>query len=316
MSDSAVKTKSEGKLKYIDETKFVAIIMDAWQNHLQTEKDPASGRWFANGPHNNGGLYGNLKVELAKSLVFKSPDSSKGIINLKNKAIMNSTIDNRNGIFSAENPPKATLAYTYTTESTTSMSTTNSITTGVEASAKVSGEFAGIGAEASLTASIGYEFSWSGENTNTKGEQITFTQELPLEVPVGKVYRAYLICDVSDVEVDFDAVVYLTGNTVANFSSPVNNQETWIESAGSLCEWIRQYDSAGDESAAYSADPSDKTRGIISISSGKMTAEQTVNFLGVILDVTDHADVNVGDIDKQYKYDRQPEKVIWEESLQ
>ena len=67
-------------LQYLDKRLIGAIIVDAWQNHFNTEMDPADGQWFTNGPGNNGGLYGILTDTLASELKFL-PDQQVFTIN-------------------------------------------------------------------------------------------------------------------------------------------------------------------------------------------------------------------------------------------
>lgn len=83
-------------LQFLDKRLVGAYIMDAWQNHFDTEIDPADGQWFTNGPDNNHiGLYGGLTDTLASELIF---DESKQIFTPRQKEIKTATFDNLNGL--------------------------------------------------------------------------------------------------------------------------------------------------------------------------------------------------------------------------
>ncbi|QBH96320.1 hypothetical protein EKN56_07870 [Limnobaculum zhutongyuii] len=82
-------------LQFLDKRYIGAIIIDAWQNNLNTEIDPADGQWFTNGPGNNGGLYGYLVDKIATKLVF---DQSQKVFEVHQKAAVTGIADNRNGL--------------------------------------------------------------------------------------------------------------------------------------------------------------------------------------------------------------------------
>src|SRR5215216_343392 len=108
-------------LQFLDKRIIGAIIVDAWQNQLNTEMDPASGQWFTNGPDNNGGLYGHLTDKLATKLVFLP---NERMFTSHKIAAATSTADNRNGKL-----PETTfrLAYNRQQTTTTTHSTTNAL---------------------------------------------------------------------------------------------------------------------------------------------------------------------------------------------
>src|SRR3982751_3505515 len=108
-------------LQFMDKRLIGAYIVDAWQNHFNTEQDPADGQWFTNGPGNNGGLYGHLADTLASELVF---DSTKQMFSVHQLAAQIAHVDNRNGL-----SPKSTvsLTYAYSNGSTVSHSTSNAL---------------------------------------------------------------------------------------------------------------------------------------------------------------------------------------------
>jgi hypothetical protein len=94
------------------------------------------------------------------------------------------------------------------------------------------------------------------------------------------------MCDTDDLKVPYLANIYLSGQSTANFGSPANGQKVWTVDAGTLCEWINQFGSAGDESYKYGRNPKNSQQGLIQLR-GTLTATQTENFTVVTLDVTD-----------------------------
>lgn len=267
-------------LQYTDRRIIGVAIADAWQNHLQTEMDPADGRWFANGPGNNGGLYGSLVDTLATELVF---DENRPTIN-RTKVIGTSGVaDNRNG-----RTPKqvVTLSYTFQDSVTTSHSSSDVVKIGAALEMKAGFNIKAVKAEVAVKASIEYSHSWTSTTSVTKSESQTFTQSIPVDVPAGRVYEVVLLADKENIQIPYKANVYLSGQTAACFSSPVNGQKIWTADAGTLCEWIAKYKSAGDESHRYSRDSVDQGRGCISIE-GVLKVTRTVKFIARTSDITE-----------------------------
>ncbi|MBO0932286.1 ETX/MTX2 family pore-forming toxin [Fibrella aquatilis] len=267
-------------LKFLDKHIVGAIIVDAFQQELNTEKDPADGQWFTNGPSNNGGLYGNLADALASALVFLP---NEVVLTPRKLAAATATVDNRNGL-----TPKQTVTLTYSTTdtATTSHTTTNALKQGLSVTIKASGKFMGVGLEVSTQVSTEYSYSWSDTKTESKAETKQFSQSVPTDVPAGKVYQVVLTCDKTDLKAPYHADIIITGKATANFASPVNGQKTWAIDAGTLCEWINKYGSAGDESSMYMRDPANPTQGLIRMN-GQLTSAVTANFSVNTYDVTD-----------------------------
>lgn len=267
-------------LKFIDKRIIGGIIMDAFQEHFNTEIDPADGQWFLNGPDNNGGLYGSLVDTLASELVFLPNDTSLQPNKLAGAV---ATIDNRNGLTPKQT---VTLSFSTTNTSSTTHSTTNAIKTGIGVDIKASGTFLGTGVDVTTKITTDYTFSWNEANTKTESEAKNFTQQVPTEVPSGKVYQVVLVVDKTALNAPYYADIILTGKSTANFASPVNGKKTWPVDAGTLCEWINKYGSAGDESYKYMRDPNNPTQGLIRLR-GNLTASITANFTANTFDVTD-----------------------------
>jgi hypothetical protein len=268
-------------LQFLDKRLIGAYIIDAWQNHLSTEMDPADGQWFTNGPDNNGGLYGKLTDKLASELVF---DESKKNFTPHQIAANSGIADNRNGLTPEQT---LTLTYAYQDSSSSSHSTTNALKVGVGVDVKFTGSLVLAGTEVTAKFSTEYSYSWTNATTITKTETKTFTQTVPVKnIPNGKIYQVVLLCNNDELKIPYTANIYLSGQSSACFASPVNGQKIWTVDAGTLCSWINQYGSAGEESYKYGRDPQDPLQGMISLQ-GTITANQTANFTARTLDITD-----------------------------
>ena len=272
-------------LQFLDTRLVGAYIVDAWQNHFETEKDPADGQWFTNGPGNNGGLFGKLTDSLASELIF---DESKKVFSTHLFSADSNIVDNRNGL---QSKVETTLTYMYSNSSTVTHSTTNGLKVG--SSLKIANKTS-IGVPATgvnettveVAFNTEYSYSWSDTTTKTATETQTVSRKTDLTVPIGKVYQQILTCNKDTLKLPFAANIYLTGKSFACFGTPVNGQKIWDIDAGTLCEWINQFGSAGEVSHQYGRDPSNRERGIIALQ-GTMSAEQSRNFMVYTLDITD-----------------------------
>jgi len=268
-------------LQFFDKRLVGQYIVDAWQQHLNTEMDPADGQWFTNGPGNNGGLYGKLTDTLASELIF---DESRRVFTPNQVAAATGIADNRNGL-TPEQTVTLTYAYQDSTSSTHSTSNSIKVATGIDINAK--SEFFGSGGGVTIKFSTEYTYSWSDATTNSKSETKTFQQQIPVRViPRGKVYQVVLMCNKDQLKIPYHANIYLSGTSSACFANPVNGQKIWTIDAGTLCEWINQFGAAGDESYKYGRDPNKPLQGICFLQ-GNMTATQTANFLARTFDITD-----------------------------
>jgi Clostridium epsilon toxin ETX/Bacillus mosquitocidal toxin MTX2 len=268
-------------LQFFDKRVIGAYIVDAWQNHFNTEMDPADGQWFTNGPNNNGGLYGRLTDTLATELVF---DESKQIFTPHQIAAATAIADNRDGLTPEQT---VTLTYSYSDATSSTHSTTNGLKVGVGVDIKAKATFLGAGGEVTTKISTEYTYSWTDATTVSKSETKTFQQSIPVRnIPKGKVYQVVLLCNKNELRIPYHADIYLSGQSSACFASPVNGQKIWAVDAGTLCEWINQFGSAGDESYKYGRDPNNPLQGVVALL-GNMTATQTANFTARTSDITD-----------------------------
>jgi hypothetical protein len=268
-------------LQYFDRRLVGAFIVDAWQQHFNTEMDPADGQWFTNGPGNNGGLYGKLTDTLASELIF---DESKRVFTPNQVAASTGIADNRNGLTPEQT---VTLTYAYQDSTSSTHSTSNSIKVATGVDIKADAAFLGTGGGVTYKFSTEYTYSWSDATTVAKSETKTFQQQIPVrQIPKGKVYQVVLMCNKDQLRIPYQANIYLSGTSSACFANPVNGQKIWTIDAGTLCEWINQFGSAGDESYKYGRDPNNPSQGICFLQ-GNLTATQTANFLARTFDITD-----------------------------
>jgi len=272
-------------LQFLDTRLVGAYIVDAWQNHFNTEQDPADGQWFTNGPGNNGGLFGKLTDSLASELVF---DASKQVFSTKLFSADSNIVDNRNGL---QSKVSTTLTYQYTNSSTVTHSTTNGLKVGagLKITNKTSLGVPATGANETtveVSFSTEYSYSWTDTTTQIETETQTVSRTTELVVPSGKVYQQVLTCNKDRLTIPFHADIYLAGKSFACFRDPVKGQNIWGIDAGTLCEWINQFGSAGEASVQYGRDPKQPERGVIALQ-GTMSAEQSRNFMVYTLDITD-----------------------------
>ncbi|MBT0778748.1 ETX/MTX2 family pore-forming toxin [Paracoccus sp. pheM1] len=268
-------------LQYLDTLGLGAIIVDAWQNHLETEKDPAGGQWFANGPGNNGGLFGKLTDTLASELVFDVPAQTFSVYQ---SAAATGIVDNRNGL-----TPEQTvgLSCTFQDTVTTTHSVSKAVKTGTTVSIKGTIDAKVVKKEFGISFTAEYSHSWTDATAVSKSESRSFSVSVPVRnVPAGRVWQVVLMANKKELSMPYRADIVLKGSTVANFLSPIRGQKIWQADAGTLCEWINRHGSAGDESWSYGRDPADPTQGRISLL-GTLKAVHTVNFTVRTLDVTE-----------------------------
>ena len=272
-------------LQFMDTRLVGAYIVDAWQNHFETEKDPADGQWFTNGPGNNGGLFGKLTDSLASELLF---DESKKLFSTHLFSADSNIVDNRNGL---QSKVETTLTYSFANTATVTHSSTHGLKVG--SSLKITNKTTlGIPATGANETTVEvafnteYSYSWTDATTKTTTETQTVSRKVDLVVPQGKLYQQILTCNKDNLKLPFTANIYLTGKSFACFATPVNGQKIWEIDAGTLCDWINQFGSAGDASHQYGRDPKNRERGAIALQ-GTMSAEQSRNFMVYTLDITD-----------------------------
>ena len=269
-------------LQYLHKVRLGAILVDAWQKHLGTCQDPASGRWFADDPAGHGGLYGMLADELAPALSFEPSARTIGVHKL---AVATGVVDNRDG-----QTPSAVLrlAHDYQDSVTTSHLVSKTLRPAIAdlIQGKLGPEVFGNDFNTGFTAD--FTHSWVEATAVAKSGTQSFGLAVPVrKVPTGRAYQVMLVANRRVLSVPYRADITLSGTTTANFLTPVNGARVWRATAGDLCEWINRHDSAGDDSWFFSRDPADYTRGRLSLH-GMLRAVRTENFTLRMLDVTEN----------------------------
>jgi hypothetical protein len=255
--------------------------MDAWQNYLGTESDPANGKWFRNGPNNSAGLFGGLTDTLATDLVF---DSGKASVNKQKAVAASTTLDNRAGLLN-DSAATQSLQWAVTNTASATHSSTSAVKSSISEKLSFKGAFGVADLTSETTISFEYSYSWSDSTTSTQTDTKTFTSSMPIKVPQGKAYKLVVMADNDTVKVPYSAQIYLNGTSETNFASSVNGKQNWSTDAGTLCSWIETYGSAGNDAVEFGPDPKNPKQGIASLN-GTMTATQSVNFTIFALDVT------------------------------
>ncbi|PCJ91616.1 MAG: hypothetical protein COA50_16405 [Flavobacteriaceae bacterium] len=273
-------------LQFIDKKYIAAILIDVWQNYLNTEKDPTSGKYYTSGPNNSGGLYGGLTDTLADKLAY---DPGKYFFSPHQKTQMNATYDNRDGKMGNPMEKDVDVTFTWEDSTTTEHSKTTGITTGVTEEIALSTSFAVV--EASFTTTISFEatHSWTDTETKTKSASKSINLPLPLVVPEGKAYQVVLTYNEDALTVDYLAKVFLSGTSWAYFDSPVNGKKIHSLDAGTLCKLINKYGSAKNPESSYGQNSKDLKQGFIAYK-GKINATQNHNFVVRVFDVTANYD--------------------------
>lgn len=268
-------------IKFLHGVRLGPIIVDAWQKHLDTRKDPAAGHLFSDDAAANGGLFGNLTDELAQTLVFEPAARTFGVHRM---AVATGLVDNRSG-----KSPLATfnLSHTCRDSVTTSHLVSKLVRTGLPVLIEDRLGPDVFGSDFDVSFAADYVHSWADATAVTDSAPRSVNVAVPVRnVPKGRVYQYQLVANRQMMSVPYRADIILSGMTTARFSSPVGGERVWHASAGDLCEWINRHDCAGDDSWFFSRDPLDPARGRISLQ-GMLRAVRNVNFSVQMLDVTE-----------------------------
>jgi len=229
----------------------------------------------------------NITKEVPINQVIPFPDKAK-FLSTPFVASQND-VDNRNGLI--KEAAKVTLTKQH--EKTTSFEYSKSEAYSHKAGFEVSADFKVFGIGGSSKAS--YEFTYTTTSTETHGTSTTdtdtFSQEISVFPPKGKVYRAYLSAEVQEVEVPTEIHVVIVGQY--DFFNAITNS-TEHESFGSICGKIRDHKLAGSESdnfrpASSSDGPYTKEDGVV-IMKGFAKGGIVGKFKAYIVDVTDEPD--------------------------
>ena len=274
-------------LHYLETNVIGAYLIDAWQNRLQTESDPVAGRWFRQGPDNSAGLFGGLSDVLVTDLVFEPGQAN---VNRTKDLALSTTLDNRAGLLN-DSPATNSLSWQVTNTVATTKSQTHSVKSSLSEKIVAKGKIKLIELSSETTLSFEYAYSWTETQAVTRTEVKTFTASIPLKVPQGRAYKLLVMADRSALTSPYSATIRLKGVSEANFEHAVNGKTRHSADAGTICSWINQYGSAGDDAMNFAADPDKPTEGIASIR-GMLRVDQSIDFNILAVDVTSTLDAD------------------------
>ena len=259
-------------LTILEQDKIKSVLTAMWKKALNTDQDPANGRWFTNGANNDGkGLYGGLTDSIDTTAIF---DMANKNYSPTQRLAASSIVDNRNGLTPSAS---VTLSYKYADTVSTTHTTSHAVKLGFGFEFKAKAEIFGVGGEATTKFNIEYQYTSSDSKTETQTREHSISQHVPVNVPTGKVYKAVLVAAVQKIDVPYHLNVYVSGQTETWFERQVNGHYNWMLDVGSAF--------------AIAADPQyrregNTTKGLVTGVTGMLTAQQTADFTVQTWDVT------------------------------
>lgn len=283
-------------------------LSEAWQERVGTDLNPAGEQeggapfyetdpeWDGLGDSNGTGLYGGLtdsirKIDYDEEAAKNSIQEGETIQSSGDKGSV--IVDNING----ENEETNTLTLQKDRRTTVgeSKTETDSITNSFSVETSFGFEVPGVG---SSETTIGFETSGTyslakGTFENTS-EGTTFSTELPITAPAGTAKKGVLLFNEYTTELPFTAIVDVEGKTETFFDDyiPHSRQDrdgehrNWYNDAGPFFNYINEYETAGEESSLYKANPNNPDAGIVEIND-TLEIGTTGNFRTKVFDVTE-----------------------------
>jgi hypothetical protein len=242
-----------------------------WKKHLGTDKDPANGKWYTNGANNDGvGLYGNLTDTIDQNATF---DEANKKFTPTQRLAASSVVDNRNGLVGNTT---VTLSYQYTDSVSTTHTTSNSVKAGIGLDFKAKAEIFGIGGEVTTKFSLDYTYTSTNASSSTQTRSQTVSQNVAVNAPAGKVYKAVLVASSQQLDIPYTVNVRVSGRTETWFEDRVNGHYNWFMDIGSAFGYAGNplYTNAGNG------------QGVAVAMSGTLTAQQSTDFSVEIWDIT------------------------------
>ena len=242
-----------------------------WKKHLGTDEDPANGKWYTNGANNDGiGLYGGLTDTIDQNATF---DEANKKFTPTQRLAASSVVDNRNGLVGSTT---VTLSYQYTDSVSTTHTTSNSVKAGIGLEFKAKAEIFGIGGEATTKFSLDYTYTSTNSSSSTQTRSQTVSQNVAVNVPAGKVYKAVLVASSQQLDIPYTVSVRVSGSTETWFEDRINGHYNWFMDIGSAFALAANplFSNAGNGQGSAVA------------MSGTLTAQQSTDFSVEIWDVT------------------------------
>lgn len=258
-------------LTILDQNQIASTLSDMWKKHLGTDKDPANGQWYTDGANHDGvGLYGGLTDTIDQSATF---DEANKKFTPTQRLAASSVVDNRNGLVGNTT---VTLSYQYTDSVSTTHTVSNSVKVGIGLEFKAKAEIFGIGGEATTKFSLDYTYTSSDASSSTQTRSQTVSQNVAVNVPAGKVYKAVLVGSSQQLDIPYTVNVRVSGTTETWFEDRVNDHYNWLMDIGSAFGLAGNplYTNAGNG------------QGVAVAMKGTLTAQQSTDFSVEIWDVT------------------------------
>src|SRR4029077_7561014 len=153
-------------LQYLSTSQIQNLLTCAWQNDLGTTQDPANGKWYTNGPNNDGiGLYGGFTDAVPSSIDF---DLSAAVYTPTGFIADTVTLNNSNGLL--QSPTTVNLTYGYTIANSSTQSMTESVSLGTQFTIPFGTSASAGGVEFSINLS----FSSTSETSTSTSSTITY----------------------------------------------------------------------------------------------------------------------------------------------
>ncbi|MGS0742573.1 aerolysin family beta-barrel pore-forming toxin [Glaciimonas sp. GG7] len=257
-------------LTILDQTKVATLLSAMWKKHLKTNLDPANNDRADGINHNGVGLCGGLTDSIDNTAIF---DMHNKNYSPTQKLAASSVVDNRNGLV---NSTSVTLSYQFTNTVSTTRSVSSVVKAGMTFDFKAKGDIFGFGVEASTHFAVDYTYTSSDATTSTQARAQTVTQQVAVDVPANKVYKAVLIAHAQQVDVPYRVNITVSGITETWFEEPVRDHYNWKMDIGPA------FGHAGDPQYALAANG----KGVVMGVGGVLTAQQTTDFVVQIWDIT------------------------------
>lgn len=261
-------------IKHVNELYFRDLLTKYWKAHLNTKHDPANNKWYTKGAQGDGGLYGDIN-DAANVEIILHPDQAE--LSVENTIALSTLLDNRHSETSAE--LSKDIEYKFEKSETETVSTHHSIKFAYEYEVSSEATIEIIKAGTKHKFSFGYEFAFSKTNSSTQTQSQTIRHSIKKEVPAGKVYKASLRATYQKAKIPFTALIKFNGVSNTWFEHRVGGHYNWVDSIGTIFQYINVNQLAGADSSHFSA------RGISK--EGIFTNSQDFKFEVVFEDITD-----------------------------
>ncbi len=266
-------------LKYLEKATLAPLLSAMWKRHLDTNLDPANGKWYEQGADKKpGGLYGGLEDYPERKLFF---DRTKAQCTANEIQCSKAVLDNRGGL---SGDGTVELSYTCTTSEATTRSNGHGIKLGAGVDFGGGVNFLFIKPKLTLKFAFDYSYSWSKSESTTKTESTTFKQSIKMNVPPGEIHAAVLTARKQTLKIPYKAIIRVEGFTDTWFEHRVKDRYRHRLSGAEAIARIGEWGIAGTSSPSFTED------GVID--EGILTCDQVVDFAAKVIKVKDPSDLS------------------------